>query len=283
MFSLIDILKKTFLNESVNRSQIESAIKNRRRVALSYMGDPTHGVAPGVRYADIYSLIETKAGNIAVRAFQPYGDTASSVPNWKIFRLDRIQDWVETPYVIKEPAQGFNPNGDLGAQRVIMIANFGSGGPQIVEPRKQTTSDDVYRTDTEKAMRQKMDNLRDKLSDPVYIDQFLNREKEISNAPNNDNNKEDKPIDSVDNNLHRTDTEKGLERLKQQLDNPVYIDDYLNRNKKQSQEVGIKDEDDVDKVEVEDNIFKTDTEKQMERLKQQLNNPTFIDDFLNKK
>ena len=72
-----------------------------------------------------------------------------------------------------------------------------------------------------------------------------------------------------DKNAFKTDTELGMERLQQQLNNPITLKDLEKQKEtKPQQEIPSSQEDDV---------FKTDTEKNMERLKQQLENPKYID------
>ena len=95
-----------------------------------------------------------------------------------------------------------------------------------------------------------------------------------------------------------------MERLKQQLDNPIKLNDLNKPNATQySQQKNVsqidnskKDNDEItqlrndlgdtsEPISMQDlnqrlsnnNIFKTDTEKRMEHLKQQLDNPKYID------
>jgi hypothetical protein len=123
---LLEIYNKIILNENVSIDSITDSIKNKYEVVLNYEGDPTHGVAPGIRVADIYAYGLSKAGNPVIRAYQPYGDTASSVPNWKFFRIDRITSWKPTYKLLTKPASGFNPNGDRSMSTVYSIADFSS-------------------------------------------------------------------------------------------------------------------------------------------------------------
>ena len=91
--------------------------------------------------------------------------------------------------------------------------------------------------------------------------------------------------------VYKTDTERGMERLRQQLDNPTYISDLRDkktndleqlRNKlgDTSKPIPFKELQDRlsdDSEKKEDDVYKTDTEKNMEKLRQQLNNPKYID------
>lgn len=121
---LFEIYKKLILNESIDVNSITDSIKNKYRVVINYEGDPWHGIAPGMRVIEVYAYGITSAGNPVIRAFQPYGDTASTVPNWKFFRIDRIKTWKPTYSIITKPAPKFNPNGDGSMKRVYLIADF---------------------------------------------------------------------------------------------------------------------------------------------------------------
>ena len=80
-------------------------------------------------------------------------------------------------------------------------------------------------------------------------------------------------------NLFKTDSEKNLERLKQQVMNPIKLSDIKTKNgfkdyTKQPQETGPKLKQEPNK---ETELYRTPTERGMERLKQQLQNPRKID------
>jgi len=121
---LQEIYSKLFLAEGVSVSSVTDAIKGRYKVTINYKGDPKHGIAPGLRTIETYVYGLTKAGNPCIRAYQPYGDTASKVPSWKLFRLDRIISWKPTFGLITRPAPKFNPNGDGSMSKVFSIINF---------------------------------------------------------------------------------------------------------------------------------------------------------------
>jgi len=121
---LLEIYSKIILNESVSANSVTDSIKNKYRVTINYEGDPSHGVAPGLRTIEIYAYGLTKAGNPVIRAYQPYGDTVSTVPSWKFFRLDRVKTWKPTYALVTQPAPGFNPNGDRSMSEVYSVADF---------------------------------------------------------------------------------------------------------------------------------------------------------------
>ena len=82
-----------------------------------------------------------------------------------------------------------------------------------------------------------------------------------------------------DNEVYKTDTEYRMERLKNQLNNPIKLSDIKTANGfKNLKEPSIpKDNGPKTKTTNSDDVYKTDTERGMERLHQQLDNPTYID------
>ena len=83
--------------------------------------------------------------------------------------------------------------------------------------------------------------------------------------------------------IYKTDTEHRMERLRQQLNNPIKLSDIKDGNNfkqiqnKEIENSGPKTKQDIKKPSSQTNLFKTDTEIGMERLRQQLNNPRKID------
>lgn len=121
---LLEIYEKIAINESTSVNSIVDSIKNKYQVVINYEGDPEHGVAPGKRVIQAYVYGLTKAGNPVIRAYQPYGDTVTTVPEWKFFRLDRIKSWSPTYAKTLVPAPKFNPLGDKTMSVVYTIADF---------------------------------------------------------------------------------------------------------------------------------------------------------------
>lgn len=110
MISLYNIL----INEASTpvETAILNAIKNKQQVALYYMGDKEEG--PGWRKGVYPLLLATYKGKKYVRAWQESGKTLSQVPEWKLFRLDRIRNWnlMSTKRLTAPPDSRWNPNGD---------------------------------------------------------------------------------------------------------------------------------------------------------------------------
>ena len=123
--------KNNILNESVEQNKIIDAIKKRYEVRVNYKADDdTKGGGERIIQPVAYGL--SKSGNPVVRAFQPFGDTKTKVPHWKLFRLDKFESWkplknrkfVKPPVFPYESEGEFNPNGDKSMSEVYIIADF---------------------------------------------------------------------------------------------------------------------------------------------------------------
>lgn len=242
-----EIINKLLLNESVSVSDVNDAIDSHKRVIINYhtKGEDKN---TGARVVEVYAYGLTKAGNPVIRCFQPYGDTTSRVPSWKFFRLDRISYWNVTEQTFDKPADyyykglgEFNPDGDDSMKTVFKIIKFGNNdGLSIETPSngpKSKNGKSLYRTDTEL----KMDRLKQQLKSPITLSDIktMNGFKGATNTKSNETGPKKKDVS--------TDTE------------PIK-DTSLNTTSNQS-----------------DNIYKTDTERRMERLRQQMQNPRKID------
>ncbi len=115
MFDNFKKLIDNILNENVDDNLIKQAIAEHNEIIINYSGDDnTH---TGKRLIQVYAYGLTKAGFPCIRAYEPYGDTKSRIPHWKMFRLDRILKWTPTERKFIEPpkqqgwdAEEFNKN-----------------------------------------------------------------------------------------------------------------------------------------------------------------------------
>ena len=237
------LLAEILLEESVNGQDVSDAIDNHERVIINYHSNGQDN-ATGSRVIEVYAYGLTKAGNPVIRAFQPYGDTTSKVPSWKLFRLDRIDNWEPTGQKFTEPASdyypttgNFNPNGDKTMSVVYKVAQFENG--------------DVFKTNTEHGM----ERTRQQLNNPINVNN-LNKPK--PNPPKEPELKDEEPKDDV----YKTPTER--EPDKQQK---VELPD----------ETGQEQEEPQSEEPQEDNLYKTDTERKMEQLRQNVANANKID------
>lgn len=272
MLNLYEILQKVLLTESaVDVNKVGDAIDKKYQVKINYRSND-EDVANGARTIEVYAYGLTKAGNPVIRAFQPYGDTTSTTPNWKFFRLDRITNWETTNQFFHRPASDFynvgkfNPTGDKSMSVVYKIATFdgesekdkeiaknidnGSGEVQKVErgaKKKETAkqnSGEIFKTDTERGM----EKLRKELDNPVYQYTVGGPRKKAQSTPVNVDDSKPEP---QQNSFDTSEKPKIVDTTPQNVDNQS--------NKE------------------EDNpIFKTDTEKALERQRELMNNKKFV-------
>lgn len=124
-------LIESIITEEVNITKVTDAIRKRKPVKITYNADDEpRGQGERIIHPVAYGI--SKAGNLVLRAFQPYGDTKTNTPHWKLFRLDKIQNWdiLWKKRSFDEPpgqftADGeYNPNGDKSMSKVYLSANF---------------------------------------------------------------------------------------------------------------------------------------------------------------
>lgn len=265
------------LNENVSMSDINDAIDNHKRVIINYHTNGNNE-ATNARVIEVYAYGLTKAGNPVIRAFEPYGDTTTSVPAWKFFRLDRISNWKPTKQQFSRPASfyykglgDFNEKGDETMSIVYKIAQFDNDANMVINKNKGIDIDkNSYKTDTEIGM----ERLKQQLDNPINVNDLENTQQHQNTIQT------DTPQDTV----YKTDTERGMERLKQQLDNPKYIDQYREKEEVDNLRKKIGDtnepmslQDLNRRLSSKDDVYTTDTERRLARLRQQVDNPQYID------
>lgn len=168
--TLKDIMKG-MLFESVSNREINNAINNHKYVVIKYEG--TDGTHNGKRMIQPVAFGLTSTGNPVVRAFEDFGDTKTSVPKWKYFRVDRISAWRETDKSFEEPENLFNPDDDKTMSIVYNIAKFGgndelSDAPTSSPKKKSDENPGTFKTETERAM----EKLRKQLKNPITLSDF---------------------------------------------------------------------------------------------------------------
>lgn len=129
--SYLKTLIESIITEEINITKVTDAIRKRKPVKITYKADDEpRGQGERIIHPVAYGV--SKAGNMVLRAFQPYGDTKTKTPHWKMFRLDKIQNWniLWKRRSFDEPpgqftADGdYNPNGDKSMATVYLSANF---------------------------------------------------------------------------------------------------------------------------------------------------------------
>lgn len=130
------IEQKDILFEDVDVSSIELAIKKRKPVKVNYIADENDKeTGSGWRIIQPVAYGLSKAGNPVIRAYQPFGDTKTKVPHWKLFRTDKFETWKpinKKTNIPQPPLDEYNPNGDKTMSQVFINADF-AGAKQRYE------------------------------------------------------------------------------------------------------------------------------------------------------
>ena len=114
------------LTEAVSTGDVTKAIDGKYNVKIKYKDSENE--LPSSRYIQVYNLSRTKAGNLAIRAYQISGGSIGGDARgfWKIFRLDKIVGWEPTKVRWQKPVSDFdttipkyNVNGDRSMASVI--------------------------------------------------------------------------------------------------------------------------------------------------------------------
>jgi hypothetical protein len=182
---LLEAYVRQILLEGVSESAITKAIKTRERQVINYISSvPGYEIADGLRYIDIYALgVGRFEDELCIRAYQPFGDTASSVPGWKIFYLKDITFMRGISVINKEVAPNFNQSGDRWMKSVILMADykkFGSKGRDDVPPPEP----ELYKTDTEKDIERRRQQKPSKIDITNYSKTTRERFKEVKSVAN---------------------------------------------------------------------------------------------------
>jgi predicted DNA-binding transcriptional regulator YafY len=117
-------LFKDIILEAVNRNQIITAIDNHNVCTIYYEGDTISN--PGYREIEPYVYGLSKRDNPVVRAYQLEGksDTPENLPGWRLFRVDRMVDFINSGDIFNEPKPLYNPSGDKDMVRIFSQAKF---------------------------------------------------------------------------------------------------------------------------------------------------------------
>lgn len=236
--TLFEEIVSEILTEDVPIGKINDAIARTYEVKINYQSEDDNASGERIIQPVAYGL--TKAGKPAIRAYQPFGDTQTSVPAWKLFLLSGIINWKPMfKRVFLTPPDGFNSNDDRGMSTVYKIAHFSK---QIEkQPTPVKSNGPVKKTDTipqhisvkDNPEVKKLEKLRKQLDNPKYISDII-KNKNFKQDTNNQNQKltaNSGPIEKNDikddNYISVKDSPeyKNLENLKQQLETPKYVSD----------------------------------------------------------
>ena len=120
--------QQQILFEDVDVSSIELAIKKRKPVKVNYIADENEKeTGSGWRIIQPVAYGLSKAGNPVIRAYQPFGDTKTKVPHWKLFRTDKFETWKlinKKTNIPQPPLEEYNPDGDKSMSTVYINADY---------------------------------------------------------------------------------------------------------------------------------------------------------------
>ena len=114
---------KSLILEVVSRDQILNAMDGRNVCSLNYDDNEDPG-GKGTRWVEIYCYGKSKSGNDVIRVYQIGGDTKTIQPGWKLFRTDRMNNFIKLGGEFNEPRKLFNPNGDKDMIEIYNIIKF---------------------------------------------------------------------------------------------------------------------------------------------------------------
>lgn len=128
------------LNEEVSPKEVSDAISKKYQVIINYSDEDN--AAPRKRLIEPYVYGLSKAGNGVIRAYQYNGDTRTTIPKWKLFRLDRITSWQPTgrhftltPRENGWNAEEYNREGDKSMSTIYSQVTFdGSDNTDTYSP-----------------------------------------------------------------------------------------------------------------------------------------------------
>lgn len=277
LFSDILLETITLLHESkVTNDMVNQAMDERRRVIISYHSNGEDNNT-GPRLIEIYAYGVTTAGNPVIRAFQPFGDTTTKIPNWKYFLLSRISSWKETGQVYdtlpedRYPGVGnFNPNDDKTMAYVYKIVSFDGNHAKVANdtiptgPKTQadmSNNNPVYKTDTEKGI----EKLRKQLDKPITLDDLIGKK----NVEPQVDKGETTPTPTTHGPKTKDEISKPEVNTSQDTSQPN------NDNNQQSNTMSYPEF--TKRLRDGEDLFKTDTERKIDNLRKQLDNPRKID------
>jgi len=119
---------KHLILEVASIDSIVDAIKHKKKIIIYYNGDEPGG--KGLREIEPVCFGYSKSDNPVLRAWDESGASHTNykgeqpLPDWRLFRVDKITSFEPTGEKFNTPRPGYNPNGDKGMVKVIINAKF---------------------------------------------------------------------------------------------------------------------------------------------------------------
>ena len=261
------LLEELLRENEISVDKISDAIDKHQQIIVTYK-PVTKGRehATGPRLIGVFAYGITKASNPCIRIFEYAGDTATFVPHWKLLRVDSILSWKDTGRTFNELPPNrygtFNTEGDNTMAMVYKVAKFGD--------EQEPNDNGLYKTDAERQIMKRGEQIRQQFDNPITLSDFQKQ----------NGSEEPQDMGNSQTDVFKTDTEKALERMRDQFNKHEKIDlSQFDKYKKNN----TPKTDTEDNTEVEDNtdqgpdLFKTDTEKALERMRAQFGKHEKID------
>lgn len=128
--NLYDIMNNVITEASNDQSivrpdihELIDVIRNKVCVVIDY-DDEQPDPPRGDRMIEPCALGYTKANNLALRAYEYNGKTRRGIPKWKLFRIDRIQNWKRTNLNFTIKRELYNDLTDKSLHNILAIADF---------------------------------------------------------------------------------------------------------------------------------------------------------------
>ena len=228
--TLFEEIIAEILTEDVNTGKINDAISRSYEVKINYESETDDASGERIIQPVAYGL--TKAGKPVIRAYQPFGDTQSSVPAWKFFLVSGIQSWKPLfKRVFKTPPPGFNPSGDKSMSTIYKIAKFfgqsdaetASKQPEPIKANGPVTKQDIKTPQHISANNnpevKKLEKLKKQLDNPKYFSDII-KNKSFGTSPkptDNNNSRMTATSGPVTKDSYQTQTEKDIDSRYEQL------------------------------------------------------------------
>ena len=285
---LKQLFEQVLLENAISNDEIVDAIDNHKKFIATYKPVTNgHEHATGPRLIGFFAYGVTKKGNECVRIYEYAGDTASFVPDWKIMLTSQFETLKDTGQVYYEAPEGYNPSGDRTMAQVYKIAKFGEENAGASNPETRVPGTDLD------SLRQRTSRIKQQMANPINI-KDLQQPRTPVQSPSTTTTATQSQASKPE--YFKTDTERGLERLRQQLQNPRKIDLNPKPQPKPVQQTSAPTNQEPSEEELQNlrtklgdtsqpipvndlksRLFKTDTERGLENLKQQLQNAKKID------
>lgn len=225
--TLFEEIVAEVLTEDVNVGKINDAITRSYEVKINYESEDDKASGERIIQPVAYGL--TKTGKPVIRAYQPFGDTQTSVPAWKFFLVSGIQSWKPLfKRIFNTPPPGFNPNGDKTMSTVYKIAKFWTkpNDKAVEQPTPIKASGPVTKKDIEEPQHislndnpevKKLQKLRQQLDNPKYISDIIKNNTFGTEPKQDDNTRMTATSGPVTKDSYTTQTEKDIASRYDQL------------------------------------------------------------------